>query len=474
VTSRLCSFAAALLLFGGCSADPPPDEPRPNIDPAALPMKYRDCNLVFISIDALQARHVGCLGNPRPTTPALDALAAKSFSFNNHISVASWTVPASMTWFTGVYPCEHHLTNKFSVYQPPVIQPANLQELSPRLVTLAQILKQNGYATAGFTGNAGVSRGFGYGQGFDEYIHEQGKFGGFQQSVPQALKWMRANRERKFFVFLHGYDAHGQSLPPGGYDYRFVESDYDYKYTGSVQEQETLREEGLENGRLSLRDGDIRFWRAIYDEKIQRADAKIGRFLRELEELGLTGNTLLVVTSDHGTELFEHGRIDHGFTLYNELLHVPLVVRLPGQQSGKLIADRVSSIDVMPTILDLLDVPIPEEAQPLRGSSLTAAMGGQPPGRDVFSETDYRQYTYQRSIIAPDGWKLIYTLESRSRELFDLNTDPAEQRNLVAANATRADALEARLFGHFQLLGHDLRMQRWDRGLNPVYDSQAK
>lgn len=150
-------------------------------------MQYRDCNLIFVSLDALQAAHVGCLGYSRPTTPALDALAAQSFNFSNTISVSSWTVPASMTWFTGVYPCEHRLTNKFSVYQPPVRQTAKLQELSPQLMTLAAVLKQNGYATAGFTGNAGVSERFGYSQGFDTYVHPQGRFGGLEESIPKAL-----------------------------------------------------------------------------------------------------------------------------------------------------------------------------------------------------------------------------------------------------------------------------------------------
>lgn len=447
--------------------------PQPVVDPTTLPMAYPDCNLVFISFDALQAAHVGSLGYGRPTTPTLDALARRSFNFSNNISVASWTVPASMTWFTGVYPSEHRLTNKYSLYRPPQQQLANLRDLSPQLVTLAEILKQRGYATVGFTGNAGVSGNFGYQQGFDEYVYDKGKFGSFDQSIPQALAWLEANREKKFFLFLHGYDAHGQSVPAGGFDYRFVDKAYDRKFTGSVPEQETLREEGLEAGTLALRQADIDFWRAIYDEKIARADAKLSTFLQGLDKLELTGKTLLVVTSDHGTEFFEHGRIDHGFTLYNELLHVPLILRLPGQQSGRVIDDRVSSIDVLPTILELLAVS-PENVQPLRGTSLTPALRGESAARDVFSETDYRQYTYKRSIITPEGWKLIYTLESQTRELFDLTADSGEQHDLAAREPDIADELEAKLFAHFKSLGHDLRMQRWEPGLNPVYESQGK
>jgi arylsulfatase A-like enzyme len=115
----------------------------------------------------LQAAHVGCLGYERDVTPTLDALAAESFAFSRYYSAASWTVPSTMTWFTGVYPSEHKLTNKFAVYSPEEQRLARLQELAPRLITLAAVLKQNGYATAGFTGNAGVSGSFGYDQGFD-------------------------------------------------------------------------------------------------------------------------------------------------------------------------------------------------------------------------------------------------------------------------------------------------------------------
>jgi arylsulfatase A-like enzyme len=187
-----------------------------------------------------------------------------------------------MTWFTGVYPSEHRLTNKFSVFNPPdnnVL--SNLKKLSPELVTLAEVLKQNGYATGGFTGNAGVSGGFGYSQGFDEYFFEKGKFGSMSVSIPKGLEWLHKNKEKKFFMFLHGYDMHGQNIPVEGFDYRFVEKGYDNKYTGSAAEQEALREEGLEKGTVALRDADVKFWRAIYDEKIQRTDARFKKFLEE-------------------------------------------------------------------------------------------------------------------------------------------------------------------------------------------------
>ncbi len=440
-----------------------------------LPLKYRGCNVILVSFDALQAAHVHSLGYPKPVTPTIDAMAKEGFNFANNISAASWTVPASMTWFTGVYPSEHRLTNKFSVYDPPNTRLSNLKELSPNLVTLAEVFKRNGYITGGFTGNAGVSGGFGFGQGFDTYFFEKGKFGSMDASIPKALEWLKENKGKKFFMFLHGYDMHGQNVPAEGFDYRFVDRGYDGKYGGTVKEQEALREEGLEKGAVALREEDARFWRAIYDEKIQRTDARFKRFLAELKRMGLMETTVFVLTSDHGTEFYEHKRFDHGFSLYNELIRTPLIIVLPKQSAGRVITDQVSSIDIMPTILDLLDIEMPLNARDqLRGSSLVPALEGKPVAKDVFSETDYRLYTYKRSLITQDGWKFIYTLENKHRELYDLQNDPGETNNVVGQETRRAYELEQKLFAFFKSIGHDLDGRRWEVGLNPVYDSQAK
>ena len=223
-----------------------------------------------------------------------------------------------------------------------------------------------------------------------------------------------------------------------------------------------LREEGLEKGRLTPRPADVRFWRAVYDEKVARADAQFAHFLAEFDALGVTGKTLFVLTSDHGTELYEHDRLDHGFTLYDEQVRVPLVLKLPDRAAaGAAVDARVSSIDLMPTVLDLLDVAVPERVRAqLRGRSLVPAMRGEPlEARDAFAETDYREYTFKRSVVAPDGWKLIYTLETKARELYDLTADPGEQTNLAGAAPARADELERRLFAHFKAIGHDLTAQ---------------
>lgn len=380
-----------------------------------------------------------------------------------------------MTWFTGVYPSVHQMTNKYAVYNEKRQVFSQIKKQSPELITLAECLRERGYATAGFTGNAGVSRKFGYDQGFDVYVHDSQVFGRMTKSVPRAIKWLRKNKDKKFFLFLHGYDIHGQSTPNGGYDYRFVKADYDGLYSGSEQEQELLREEGLDRGELSMRPEDVEFWRAIYDEKIQRTDAKFGEFLNELERLGLREKTLLVLTSDHGTELYEHKRFDHGFTLYNELIHVPLFIQLPGQKIGRRVSSQMSSLDIMPTILDLLGVSTEAKVRlQCQGQSLRSGFRSDMGHKVVFSETNYRDYTFKRSIIDEDRWKLIYTLESERAELYDLNHDSHERKNLVAQYPERSRHLKAKIFERFHKMGAGLSDKKWRQGLNPVYPMQGR
>lgn len=426
--------------------------------------KYKDYNLVFVSFDALQANHVHNLGYQKNITPTIDTMAEKGFNFEQAISVSSWTVPASMSWFTGVYPSQHKVINKFSTYTQEEKVISNLKKLSPDIITLAEILKENGYLTAGFTGDAGVNGAFGYNQGFDVYFDNTTQFSGMEVSVHRAIEWIKDNKDKKFFLFLHGYDSHGQYEPENGFDYRFVDFDYKGIYNGSKEQQAKLREEGLENGYINLTEDDVRFWRAIYDEKINRADEKFANFLNEYEKLGLMDKTIFVLTSDHGTEFYEHKRFDHGFSLYDELIHVPLVIVLP-KREGSSIETQVSSIDIMPTILELLNIDLNQKVKyQMKGISIVPLMKGKKETRDVYSETDYRLYTHKKSIRTSDGWKFIYTFaefpnKKDVKELYNLKEDPYEMNNLIEKEPKIAYELEQNLF-------------RWIRDNNIPYSSQ--
>ena len=407
---------------------------------------YSGYNILFVSFDALQASHTSCLGYFRKTTPNIDKFAEQGFLFNQAITQASWTVPSSMSWFTSLYPSEHKLLNKYSTYTENEKVLSDLNKLSPGVVTLAEVLKKEGYTTGGFTGDAGVSAQFGFGKGFDIYIDDV-KFSGLDYSIPPAVKWMKENKDKKFFIFLHGYDSHGQYDPPTGYTRKFLDFEYKGQLKGGKEEQGRFREEGLKNGSIQLSEQDVRFWRALYDEKISDADARFGDFIKELKNLGLLKKTIIILTADHGTEFYEHKRFDHGFSLYEELIHVPLVIYLPGKKGGIVISDQVRGIDLMPTILDLLKIKISDKVKSqMRGASLIPFFGGSHLGLNAFSETDYRLFTHKRSIRTPDGWKLIYSLENDQKELYNLNNDPAEQKNLVDVERKKAYELEQELF----------------------------
>ncbi|MFZ5845497.1 MAG: sulfatase [Patescibacteria group bacterium] len=410
----------------------------------------RGCNVVFVSFDTLRAKNVHALGYPRNTTPNLDKLAKTGFTFNQAMSVAPWTLPSTMSWFTGAYPSQHKVLNKFTLLPSGEEKLTNLGDLSPSFKTLAEIFRENGYWTGGFTGGAGVDHQFGFNQGFEVYTDE-GNFAGFRESVPQALNWIKAHKDEKMFVFLHGYDVHGQYVPEGGYDRRFVDFDYQGRLTGSKEEQKELREEGLARGSIFLTPEDVRFLTALYDEKIQRADSEFGRFIAQYHELGLMEKTIFVITSDHGEELYEHGRIDHGQSLYDELLHVPLIILVPGVP-GKIIETQVRSIDLMPTILELTAISPPESVKKqMAGTSLVPLLRGQKLKLDVFPETDYRYAIFKRSIRTRNNWKYILDLENKLEELYDISSDRNEQDNLVNNKKDQLGRLRQLLRKHLGL-----------------------
>jgi len=422
---------------------------------AAVPAdlgNFSDYNLIIIGFDPLGAKHMGAYGYPKNTTPNFDAFSRKSFLFKNATSPSSWTLPVFMSWFTSLYPSQHKLINKYKTYTDEKQVLSNLSDLSPSAITLAQVLKKNGYATAGFTGDAGVGSDYGYNLGFDVY-YDKTTFGGFDIVLPKALNWLLTHKQEKFFLFLQGYDVHGRYKAAKDLDGKFENPDYKGKYKGTVEEYWKLRNLSLDKKLPDMTAEDVDFWRSWYDKKIFEADKRLGIFLKEFEKFDAARKTIIVISSASGNEFYEHKRFDHGYSLYEELIHVPLAIYVPDKK-GRIIEEPVRTLDIMPTVLDLLNINNDKiVTKQMQGVSLVALMEGEVLHLNAFSETDYLLQTYKRALRTYDGWKFIYTMDSEKRELYNLNIDPHELNNLVEKEKRVAYELEQELFNWLSSMG---------------------
>ncbi|MBI2084056.1 MAG: sulfatase [Candidatus Aenigmarchaeota archaeon] len=466
-----------VLLLSGCTqgntgAVKSGDVQSPETFKSQLSDSCRGCNVLIIGIDTLRPDHSSAFGYSKDTTPNLAEFADESYVFSNAISAAPWTVPSFMTMFTGAYPSDHKVVNKYEIFDETRQVISNLKKLSPEAVTLTEMLKSYNYSTAGFTGDAGVSAQFGYGSGFDYYLDDKA-FAGLDHSANPALEWLKANKTGPFYMFLHGYDLHGQYDITGSFSGRFLDFDYNGSFTGSKKEEAVLREKVVANEPLNLTGDDARFWLAVYDEKVYNADQRFGQFWREFKEMGLDRNTIVIIVSDHGEEFYEHQMFDHGHSLYDELIHTALIMHLPSGER-RVVTDQVRTIDILPTIFDILGKPVPANAiKQVRGESLVPVMSGGHWQRDAFSETDYRLYTHKRSIRTYDGWKFIKTFEDGRTELYNLNTDPGEQANLNETQRQKAYELEQKLYVFMRMTNQDENKLKI-LGCLPVYPEECK
>jgi len=402
----------------------------------------RGPNLVMISIDTLRADRLGAYGYSLPTSPRLDRLAAEGVLVEDVYSQSPKTTPSHMTLLTSLYPCVHGVELWWHD------QPAHV--LSPAVYTLAEVLKNAGYATVAFTGGGQVDRSRGFDQGFDRYSHGQ--------ELEKTLHWLDTHRRGKFFLFFHTYMVHDPYVHP----LRWVRL-FDAEYRGGVLDtvERLLREEDGRGGPevysenrherfwASVRHddpADVQFVARLYDAGIRRMDETVlGPLLDRLDALGLSDNTLVVFTSDHGEAFAEHGHFGHD-DLHGETLRVPLVLRFPGRlAAGRRVAGRARLLDVMPTVLDLLAVPAPPLVQ---GRSLGPQLTRQSDSTDgeaVVSEYDQRGAGRVHESVRRG--RLSYIVEDNHEHLFDLVDDPGEANDLVNTRPTETAALRTVLAG---------------------------
>lgn len=390
-------------------------------------------NVILISIDTLRADHLGCYGYDFPTSPQIDAFASRGALFEKAISSSGWTVPAHMTMLTGFDPLEHGATG----YPKP-------GKLTLKIETLAEILKRNGFRTAGFVGGGFLWPRSGFPRGFRKYS-SKGRH--FTDNVDNARDWVRKHHNEPFFLFFHGYDVHRPYTPSSKNARRFVG---DYKGRFDIKD--------LEPDKPRPSEEDLRFAISQYDAEIRDVDDLLGGLLAEWEEMGVLDDTLVVIVSDHGDEFYEHGQVYHAHSLYDELLHVPLIMVGPGIVPGRH-SGQVGLIDVTPTILSALG--LGSENASMHGVDLMPVARGEaePPERLLFSALRFSAFPYSIAALRSDQWKLIawdvdgmrgrkfrrsrkeYTYKMRLDhkqnfdELFDLSEDPREQQDVAAQNA---------------------------------------
>jgi arylsulfatase A-like enzyme len=382
--------------------------------------------IVVIAVDTLRADHLGTYGYSRDTSPRLDNLVQEGVVYEHAFATASWTLPSMTSLLTGRWPREHG-----AGYARPRAGARNFSKLRDDVSTLAESLREAGYATGAVANVGFMSPRFGFGRGFESYdwvpsTDEENRRAG--ASVDRALEWIDAHAEQPFFFLLHLFDPHRHYDAP---------TPFRGKFTDSFRDRYGATLDTLESRLQAERDSDLEFHIAAYDEEIAYTDDQIGRFVDALRERGIWDDALVVLTADHGESLHDHDTRGHGGTLYNELIRVPFIVWGAGSPGTRERAP-ISLVDFTPTALEWAGAP---PAEDLPGISLLPALGGTVayPERVIAAEIQVRRQSVQAVIRWP--YKLIVGPEDTgTRMLFDLDHDFAELQDLMVAGEPGAQA----------------------------------
>lgn len=374
----------------------------------------RPRNVLMVLVDTLRADRLSPY-NPetRVQTPGLDAFVESASTFAHAHSQENWTKPSVATLLSGLMPWEHTATGQSSVV--------------PRSVELLpEVLQAQGFATASFISNGYVSDRFGFDQGWDTYRNylREGRRNRAENVAADVLGWLdQRTDEEPFFAYVHTIDPHVPYRPPQ----RFLELYGDSSYRGPVDFRlDSTLLENVKLGRVRLNPRDREHLQALYDGEITYHDVHFRAILDGLERRGVADDTLVVVTSDHGEEFWDHGSVGHGHSVYEELLHVPLFVKLPGAPARRVEAS-VGLVDVMPTILEALGIDAPDE---MSGRSFLAELRG---AGDDAPRASVSGFMENWRTVTDSRFKLIVR-PRRAGQLYDLKEDPNETDDLAEAS----------------------------------------
>ena len=400
----------------------------PGDRPALEPVKPAR-NLIVILIDTVRADHLKPFDErARVHSDQIVRTAAEATVFERAFAQENWTMPSTATVLTGLFPTTHQAkteTNKV----PDSVQLAS------------QHFRKLGFTTAAFIANGYVSGKFGFERGWDQWTNyvREGKPNRAQFVADDVIAWLdHRQKDKRFFLYVHTIDPHVPYMPPKEYRALYDDDPYDGPIVGTETAQLL---EKIKVGALHLNDRDKRRLEALYDGEISYHDDHLARIFSALEGAGLLDDTLVVITSDHGEEFFDHGSVGHGHTMYEELLHVPLIVRLPGagKGSGRRVDADVGTVDVLPTACEILGVPAPAEVE---GRSLVPLLEGD--ADDGWPRAAFSEFLDGQRAARMGRYKLI--VRGTSTTLFDLVEDPHETRDLSDA-APLALAMMRELLG---------------------------
>ena len=381
--------------------------------------------VVLISIDTLRADHLGCYGYPRDTSPSIDSLARESVVFNHAVACTPITLPSHCSMLTGTTPPQHQVHDNIG-YQ-----------LHSSSTTLAEILKENGFTTGAVIGAYPLDAQFGLDQGFDTYDDDikQAQAGVFKfanerdaaEVTELANKWLKNHRKEEFLLFVHYYDPH---LPYESHE------EFRFRYVlpwPSVRDQ--------------------------YDGEIAYTDYYVGRLIDNLKQMGLYDSTLIILTGDHGESLGERQERGHGFFIYHNTIHVPLIVKLPGLSTMIRVNDVVGLIDIVPTVCSLLGIDSPAAVE---GQDVLAAFSQDAPSevdRSLYCES-LRPTIYDAQPLAGLVTSRYKYIETTRPELYDLGDDPRESDNLIKQNPDVAAVLREDLMAILDQAGDQSQRTR--------------
>lgn len=427
-------------------------------------------DVLLIVVDTERADHTSVHGHPMDTTPFLKELADHGIRFENAFAPGPWTVPSMYSLFTGLYPSEHGMVKG----QAPQGAVEDQGVLPEEAETLPEVLSQNGYETFGVCTNMHLAPRYGFDQGFHRFVGEDFAFMPFPERVVEALA-DEVRASGKYFMWLHYFDPHhpyhtqrpwfdGYNQSPvksyPQFNRQCVERVYRHSQMMGIDDDLTaddlvaLQKLGLAIGArpfallgrmrregIAVDDTWKEFLDAAYSSEIRMVDESIRRVS---EVLGVDDETIVIVTSDHGEEFYDHGTLGHRVndSLYQELIHVPLVIRLPHDElAGTVVHEPVSLVDLYPTLLELAQIPCPSG---LSGRSLVPLMHGRPwEKKPIYSEVD--SVAGRSLCLVEYPFKYIHSLTTGSGELYDIAADPHEREDLARDDETLANHMREKL-----------------------------